>query len=393
MFVNVTRKDHIGRRVTLYESSREVIHELAKKLAEGQRCLAICAKKTMVMASRGYLNPYSKKSYYFTSDVAEERSYVEFKKSPEEFIQKNKPQLLFCSPVLRSGVSFEHQFDEVFIMVDTEHFTDRDIIQMLSRERHWKEAHIYTNMMNVEVPKVGTKGDHILQALTLLEKEKRNQLLIRPMGVASRLADRGAEVIFQNGNVTPVILEDMPIPNYVSEGEDGRKEFEDYVLSIIAETNKPQSIRSVVKARQKLEATDGAKEALNRLFNGDYFAFHDYLHSKKPMFRRISSYKTLGNVLKGWGIDDSGFFKGLFDDGLNRSNVNRSKQLKSKLLSEAPKPDDERYKKAKEHLRVLFSVLKDVDRYETNDRDVIEMLLEPTSCRLNTSAFTNHRQG
>ncbi|NQZ89443.1 MAG: hypothetical protein HRT54_17850 [Colwellia sp.] len=79
------------------------------------------------------LSPLCKVSYFFSADEDEEESLIFFRKDPKHFIQEQKPQLLFCSPLLRSGVSFVDQFDDVFVMVDSENFTARDIIQMLSR--------------------------------------------------------------------------------------------------------------------------------------------------------------------------------------------------------------------------------------------------------------------
>lgn len=200
-----------------------------------------------------------KTSFFFTTDEDEEESLQLFRKDPKHFIKEHKPQLLFCSPLLRSGVSFVDQFDDVFVMVDSDNFTAKDIIQMLSRERKWKNAHIYTNHMKIEIPRVGDKNDNRLLALSLLLKDKREQLLVRPFSTAYRLDSRGCSVTFVSSSLVNFKAIEIDEPSFVKNGADGRRAFEDYVLGIVTDTKKASALRNLVKQRQDFERFDGSK--------------------------------------------------------------------------------------------------------------------------------------
>jgi hypothetical protein len=377
MYVNVTKKDLVGRKANLYETRNEVIQQIIESLKQGRRCLAISDRKTSVKICQPRLSPLCKTSYFFTSDEDEEESLQNFRKDPKQFIQETKPELLFCSPLLRSGVSFVEQFDDVFVMVDSENFTARDIIQMLSRERKWKNAHIYTNHMKIEIPKVGDINNNRLLALSLLLKDKREQLLVRPISTAYRLDSRGCSVTFFSSNSVNFKKIEIDEPEYVKSGADGRRTFEDYVLSIITNSNKASSLRNIVQQRQSFEGFGGAKEAINKLLaDRNYIAFYDFCRRNSPALKTPAWFSRFGGCMKQWGIDDNGFFKELADDKVTRSELTKNKSLMKRILDLAPTPSQDGYKLAGESLKILRGLMPLIDKYETNNREEIEMLLQ-----------------
>ena len=375
--VNVTKKDLVGRTASIYETRNEVIEQIIASLKQGRRCLAISDRKSGVQICEPNLSRYCDKSYFLTADQDEEESLRKFRENPKAFIEEQKPQLLFCSPLLRSGVSFVEQFDDVFVMVDCDDFTARDIIQMLSRERKWSNAHIYTNRKKVEVPTVGNKDDVYLLALNLLEQDKREQLLVRPFSTAYRLDSRGCTVNFISSNSVNFNKVEMDEPNYVEKGADGRSAFENYVLSIICEGEKASKTKNIINQRDKLESFDGANEAIKQLFkDNNYIAFYDYCRSKSPALKTNKSFGRFADCMKQWGVNDGGFFKELAGDGVTRSGLRKNKSLMKRVITEAVKPSDEAYIRALDSIKVLRGLMPLVDNFKTNNREDIEMLLK-----------------
>ena len=375
--VNVTKKDLVGRTASIYETRNEVIEQIIVSLKQGRRCLVISDRKSSVKIYEPILSQYCDKSYFFTADQDEEESLLKFRENPKAFIEEQKPQLLFCSPLLRSGVSFVEQFDDVFVMVDCDDFTARDIIQMLSRERKWSHAHIYTNRKKIEVPTVGNKDDVYLLALNLLEQDKREQLLVRPFATAYRLDSRGCAVNFISSNSVNFKKVEIDEPNYAKKGADGRSAFENYVLTIICEGEKASKTRNIINQRNKLESFDGANEAIKQLFKeNDYIAFYDYCRSKSPALKTFKSFTRFADCMKQWGVNDGGFFKELAGDGVTRSGLRKNKSLMKRVITVAVKPSDEAYIRALDSIKVLRGLMPLVDNFETNNREEIEMLLK-----------------
>lgn len=374
--IHVTKKDLVGRTATIYETRNEVVEQIIESLKQGRRCLAISDRKSGVQICEPNLSRYCEKSYFFTADQDKEESLLKFRENPKAFIEEQKPQLLFCSPLLRSGVSFVDQFDDVFVMVDSDDYTARDIIQMLSRERKWSNAHIYTNRKKVEIPTVGNKNDNYLIALNLLEQDKREQLLVRPFATAYRLDSRGCSVKFIASNSVNFKKVEMNEPNYVKKGTDGRSAFESYVLSIICEDEKASKIKNIINQRNHLETFDGATAAIKQFFkDNNYIAFYDYCRNKRPALKTNQSFARFAENMKQWGFNDGGFFEELFDDGVRRSDLNKNKSLMKRVIAEAEKPNDDAYVRALDSIKVLRGLMPLVDKFETNNREEIEMLL------------------
>jgi hypothetical protein len=375
--IHVTKKDFFGRTANLYETRNELIEQLIESLKQGRRCLAISDRKSSVQIYESNLSQYCKKSFFFTADKDKEESLIKFRENPKEFIQEQKPQLLLCTPLLKSGVSFVEQFDDVFVMVDCDDFTARDIIQMLSRERKWSNAYIYTNRKMLEKPHVGNKDDNYLLALNLLEQDKREQLLVRPFATAYRLDSRGCLVNFVTSNSVNFERIEIDDPNYAEKGADGRSIFEDYVLSIICNGKKANVVRNIINNRRHLEDFAGATDAIKMLMkDNDYIAFYDFCRSHSPALITNKSFSRFAGCMKQWGLDDGGFFKALSDDGIRRSDLRKNKSLMKRVIDEAEKPNNNAYVNALENLKVLSGLMPIVDKFETNNREEIEMLLK-----------------
>lgn len=375
--IHVTKKDLVGRKAIFYETRNEVIEQIIASLKQGRRCLAISDRKSSVQICEPNLSQFCDKSYFFTADQDEEESLLQFRENPKAFIEEQKPQLLFCSPLLRSGVSFVEQFDDVFVMVDCDDFTARDIIQMLSRERKWSNAHIYTNRKKIEISTVGDKGDEYLLALNILEQDKREQLLVRPFATAYRLDSRGCNVNFITSNSVNFKKIEIDEPSYVEKGADGRCVFEDYVLSIICEGEKASKTRNIINQRNNLESFDGAIEAIKQLLkSNDYIDFYDYCRSKSPALKTFKSFSRFADCMKQWGFNDGGFFKELASDCIRRSELRKNKSLTKRVIDEATKPNNDAYVNALENIKVLRGLMPLVDKVKTNNREEIEMLLK-----------------
>jgi len=375
--IHVTKKDLVERKAIFHETRNEVIEQIIVSLKQGRRCLAISDRKSSVLICEANLSQHCDKSYFFTADQDEEESLLQFRGNPKAFIEEQKPQLLFCSPLLRSGVSFVEQFDDVFVMVDCDDFTARDIIQMLSRERKWSNAHIYTNRKKIEISTVGDKGDDYLLALNILEQDKREQLLVRPLATAYRLDSRGCNVSFITSNSVNFKKIEVDEPSYVEKGADGRSTFEDYVLSIICEGEKASKVKNIINQRDHLERFDGAIDAIKRLFKShNYIDFYDYCRSKNPALKTYQSFSRFDGCMKQWGIDDGNFFKELADNSIRRSDLRKNKSLIKRVIDEAVKPNNDAYDSALGNIKVLRGLMIHVDTFKTNNREEIEMLLK-----------------
>ncbi|NQZ89444.1 MAG: hypothetical protein HRT54_17855 [Colwellia sp.] len=131
--------------------------------------------------------------------------------------------------------------------------------------------------MKVEVPTVGDNNDNRLLALSLLLKDKREQLLVRPFSTAYRLDSRGCSVTFAPSNSVNFKTIDIGEPEYIKNGVDGRRAFENYIFRIITSTKKANTLRNIVDQRKSLESFDGAKEAIKQLLSSqNYIEFYDF---------------------------------------------------------------------------------------------------------------------
>ena len=213
--------------------------------------------------------------------------------------------------------------------------------------------------------------------INLLEQDKREQLLVRPFATAYRLDSRGCSVNFITSNSVNFKKVEIDEPNYAKKGADGRNAFEDYVLSITCYGEKASKTKNIINQRDKLETFGGAIDAIKQLFkDNNYIAFYDYCRSKRPALKTNQPFSRFADCMKQWGFNDGGFFKELSDDGIRRSDLNKNKSLMKRVVAEAKKPNDDAYVKALESVKVLRGLMPLVDKFETNNREEIEMLLK-----------------
>lgn len=271
---NIYKKDHIGRECFIYESSQDLYWNLTKSLQSGKRCLVIIDNPSTALA-RGiaYRDTYAKTGFVFTREQTSEKGScgsldeleevilsgdaatvggANFKENPARFCSITKPDFLCCSPILKSGVSFEHYFDEVFVVASAAHLSSGDIIQMVSRERHWDKAHIFTHTIEQRPPLPVDGSTDKENAWREIETEKVQGLRIRTFSVAVRLAHRGCKVtgvMAQNYIERP----STTCPKYAAKGTVGRGELEEYVSKQLCGKSK-SSLQKKVDRFHKLKA-------------------------------------------------------------------------------------------------------------------------------------------
>jgi len=321
----------IQRLAYMYESTNEVLAQLRTSLGNNKRCLVIVNSKLLLRRIRRI---YSKeaKSYFFTSDSYGEATMEEFKANPKKFVSSRKPMLLACTQLLKSGVSFVGQFDEVFIIDFSSNTTDRLIGQMISRERAWEAAHIYTNTVRTPIQKCVPNPTIFDKALAVTQRDLRDQLLIRPKGVAYRLAARGVDVTFVPSLKFKIQLDELEIPKYCKGKEDGRSTYEEYVFNIKNKGNL-STIKNIYDKHDNLKKAEGASDAISAWLSGEPIAFYEWVQNnqilKKDMGNHFKNFKV---SLKSYGLCDDGYFDYLVEEGIRPSDFKRDRTLLSRTL-------------------------------------------------------------
>ncbi|WP_286271963.1 DEAD/DEAH box helicase family protein [Thalassotalea hakodatensis] len=361
---NVTKQDFESREAHLYETKGEVLTELQKSLDKGKRCLAIVDNKD-------YLHEIAEKrlnatnAFFFSRDTEEEVSHVKFREKPKEFVKDI--QLLFCSPLLKSGVSFVNVFEEVFIIIDGDSFTSRDIIQMLSRERRWKKVHIYTNTKSLAINKPVDNPSVFDEALVMVNEDIRQQLFVRPFDTAYRLERRGATVTFVHCNHAKLQGGNIAVQEYKAENQDGRSAYEKYVFKLI-NGKKLTQVQNIVTKHEALRKRKGFDKAIQCPLR-----FFDWVQDNQALKKEMGTqFRRFSKSLEQAGIGDCGFFI-----GANFTNKTRPKQPKK--LKEALNGYSlgfEGYSKANEqlrnHNRVMAAIDEDPQRVQVEE-DILDI--------------------
>jgi len=297
---NVMKKDFVGREAYFYETKADVLIELQRSLDKKKKCLVIVDDKNYLheTAQKRLIN-LPDNAYFFSRDTEAEESHIEFRKNPREFSENTN--LLFCTPILKSGVSFVNNFDEVFSIVLGNSFVSRDIVQFLSRERHWKRAHIFTNTLTRPVPKPVEKPTLFDEATVMIQEDVRQQLLVRPYDTAVRLDVRGAKVTFIKGDPIKVKQSTTETPVYRKVGEDGRSTYSKEVFKIVNGFKWTKADNLVTKY-ESLASKKGFSLHCP-------LALYDWTQ-KDQMLKALfgQRFGTFNRNLKLAGIDDGGFF-------------------------------------------------------------------------------------
>lgn len=317
---NVFKRDFVGREAYLYETKQEVLVELQKSLDRGKKCLG-------VVDNKDYLHEIAEKrlkvsgAHFFSRDTEAEASHIRFRKNPRDFIKDT--QLLFCSPLLKSGVSFVNQFDEVFIIIDGDSFTSRDIIQMLSRERKWKRVHIYTNTKKLPIEKTVEGASEFDKALVMVNEDIRQQLFVRPFDAAYRLDKRGAKVAFANCNHKKLQCGNIPAQKYRAIDEDGRSGYEKFVFKLI-NGKKLTQVKNIVKKHEALRDVKGFDKAVRCPLT-----FYDWVQGNQRLKKEMGTqFVRFSKSLEQAGINDGGFF-------INANFTNKTRPKQPIKLKEA----------------------------------------------------------
>jgi hypothetical protein len=359
-----------------YETKNEVVHKLEEALAAGKRCLAISDSREHVKVMERYLK--CDNSFFFQSDEDGEEGegigLEDFRKDPKGFVESHKPQLLFCSPILRSGVSFEGLFDEVFVFVYSANFTSRDIIQFISRERNWKAAHIATNSVKLPIPRA-EKDDKYTRALIMLDKDRREQLLVRPYATLHRLAERGCEVESVSSEKVTLSLVDIETPDYAKRGKTGRSKFEEYVFTLVL-GRKASPVNNLMKRRAAFIEFEGSNKALINLFaTGNYIVFYEFCQTHYKL-AAPKWFKKFDDYMKNLGINSNGFFTELSEFGVKPAELKRRPRLRKEVLEGSEPPTEEVYLSIVDSITELRIVLGRLDVLEVSDRECIELIIE-----------------
>jgi len=360
---NVMKKDFVGREAYLYETKADVLIELQKALDEKKRCLVIVDDKNYLHEiAQKRLRNLPDNSYFFSRDTEAEESHIEFRKNPREFADNTN--LLFCTPILKSGVSFVNNFDEVFSIALGNSFVSRDIVQFLSRERHWKRAHIFTNTLTIPVPKPVDNPTAFDEATVMIQEDVRQQLLVRPYDTAVRLGARGAKVTFIKGDPIKVKQSTTETPVYRKAGEDGRSTYSKEVFKIVNGFKWTKADNLVTKY-ESLSSKQGFSLHCP-------LALYDWVQkdqmSKASFGQRFG---TFGRNIKLAGIDDGGFF-----DNAGFTSGTRPKQkgkLDAALKGRSLNSDG--YRKEKERLnkhdRLMDLIDQNPKRFEL-ESDIVD---------------------
>lgn len=360
---NVMKKDFVGREAYLYETKADVLMELQKALDEKKRCLVIVDDKNYLHEiAQKRLRNLPENSYFFSRDTENEKSHIEFRKNPRAFAENTN--LMFCTPILKSGVSFVNNFDEVFSIVLGNSFVSRDIIQFLSRERHWNRAHIFTNTLTIAAAKPVENPTLFDEATVMIQEDVRQQLLVRPYDTAVRLDARGAKVTFKKGDPLTVKQSTTETPVHRKIGEDGRSTYNKKVFKIVNGFKWTKSDNLVTK----YEALSSKKGfSLNCPL-----ALYDWVQKDQILKASMGQYfSKFSKSLDSLGIGDDGFF-----NSVNFTSSTRPKQ-KGKLaavLSEYSLNSDGYWKEKElldKHERLMDLIDKKPEMYEL-ESDIVD---------------------
>jgi hypothetical protein len=360
---NVMKKDFVGREAYFYETKADVLIELQKALDENKRCLVIVDDKNYLheTAQKRLIN-LPDNACFFSRDTEAEESHIEFRKNPREFAENTN--LLFCTPILKSGVSFVNSFDEVFSIVLGSSFVSRDIVQFLSRERHWKRAHIFTNTLTIPVPKPVESPTPFDEATVMIQEDVRQQLLVRPYDTAVRLDARGAKVTFIKGDPIKVKQSTTQTPPYRKVGEDGRSTYSKEVFKIVNGFKWTKADNLVTKY-ESLASKKGFSLHCP-------LAFYDWVQKDQMLKASLGQYfSKFSKSLESLGISDGGFF--------NNAPFTSSKRPKQKgklaAALEGYSLDSDGYRKEKERLnkhdRLLDLIDQNPKRFEL-ESDIVD---------------------
>ena len=297
---NVSKKDFESRAVYIYETKGEVLSALQKSLDDGNKCLAVVDNKE-------YLHENAEKkikvpnAYFFSKETENEESHIKFREDPRGFA--STASLLFCSPLLKSGVSFVGLFDEVFTIIDGDSFTSRDIIQMLSRERKWKKVHIYTNTKKIALTKPVEQATKFDETLVMVNEDIRQQLFIRPFDTAYRLDKRGANVTFVPCSHETLIGGNIATQEYKADGSDGRAAYEKYVFKL-TQASKLLSTKNIIEKHERIKKISGFEVAIKCPLD-----FYDWVQNNQVLKNEMGTqFAKFSKSLRSMGIHDDNFF-------------------------------------------------------------------------------------
>lgn len=319
------------RTAFMYESTNEVLGQLKTSLVNNKRCLVIVNSK-LLLKKIMRIHGNEANFYFFTSDNYKERTMEEFKSNPKKFVSARKPRLLACTQLLKSGVSFVGQFDEVFIIDFSSSNTDRLIGQMVTRERAWEVAHIYTNTINTVIQKCVVNPTKFDVALSVIQRDLRDQLLMRPKGVAYRLAARGVNVSFVPSSNVKIELEEKIIPKYSKGNEDGRNNYEEYVFNVNNSGNL-STIKTRLAKYENLTKAEGASDAIDAWLSGKPIAFYEWVQKNQILKKEMGSHFNKFNAsLRSYGLCDGGYFDFLIEENIRPSDFKRDRTLLTRTL-------------------------------------------------------------
>jgi len=360
---HIARKNDLkGRDVFMYGSTGDLILELSVALNQGKRCLVIVNSKLQLKRLKRAFS-CTKGSYFFSSDAYGETTIDDFRNDPATFVKRNKPNLLACTQLLKSGVSFVESFDEVFVIDYGSHSTDRAIVQMISRERAWKRAHIYTNSITTSLPQAVANASSLDMALVSSQKDLRDQLIIRPIGTAIRLNSRGANVKFLPSKHTRINLDEMGRINYCKVGADGRREYEEYIYKLF-NTQNLSTVESIKGKYSELSSVDGFIDTLSEWKKGNPLDLYNWVQSKQVLKKALGThFKTFGTKLKSYGFDDDGFFLELAAEGIRNSELKRDNKLLPRVL-EGFEFTTLTLDKATENLTIHKTLMSEIDKLD-----------------------------
>jgi len=251
---------------------------------------------------------------------------------------------------------------------------------MITRERAWEAAHIYTNTVRTPIQKCVANPTIFDKALAVTQRDLRDQLLIRPKGVAYRLAARGVDVTFVPSSKLTIQLEEMEAPKYCKVNEDGRSIFEEYIFNVNCKGNL-STIKSIYAKHENLKKAEGASDAIEAWLSGKPIAFYKWVQKnqiiKKDMGNHFKNFKA---SLKSYGLSDGGYFDYLVEEAIRPSDFGRDRALLPRTL-EGFEFTLGHLESAKEILSIHKQVMREIDDIVNEQKLKAKEVDDETLCK------------
>jgi len=142
--VNTPKKEY---DCTMYQDKLQLILELGRALAKGDRCFVSCSRKSDAKFLEWLYGRYGAVAIH--RDNANEPIFENFFSQPNQWFSTNKPQCFIGSPILRSGFSITGNFfDKKFAFFEADSIAASTALQQAERYRPLVPTFIFAAYSN-----------------------------------------------------------------------------------------------------------------------------------------------------------------------------------------------------------------------------------------------------